>query len=145
MLKLNKKADLSYIRLRVWRLAVLGEIRALHKILLSISNSKLHGYSMISLVIVVEVNPEQVDKFITYLTEEAADAIANEPGCRNFMISQSVTERNVFTLAEFYDDHVALDEHRKTPHFLLFQERVSEYNLILNKREVVTANVLFPK
>jgi hypothetical protein len=30
MLKLNKKADLSYIRLRVWRLAVYGEIRILH-------------------------------------------------------------------------------------------------------------------
>ena len=49
---------------------------------------------MISLIIVVEVNPDQVDKFITYLTEEAADAIANEPGCRDFVISQSVTEHH---------------------------------------------------
>jgi autoinducer 2-degrading protein len=99
---------------------------------------------MISLIIVVEVNPDQVDKFITYLTEEAADAIANEPGCRDFVISQSVTEHHVFTLAEFYDDEAALEEHRKTPHFLLFQERVSKYALIMNKREVVTGNVIFP-
>ena len=100
---------------------------------------------MISLVIVVEVNPDQVDKFITYLTEEAADAIANEPGCRDFVVSQSVTEPNVFTLAEFYDDLAALEEHRKTPHFLLFQERVKEYDLILNKREAVTGEVVFPR
>ena len=100
---------------------------------------------MISLVIVVEVNPDQVDKFITYLTEEAADAIANEPGCRDFVVSQSVTEPNVFTLAEFYDDLAALEEHRKTPHFLLFQQRAKEYDLILNKREVVTGDVVFPR
>jgi len=99
---------------------------------------------MISLVIVVEVNPDQVEKFITYLTEEAADAIANEPGCRDFVISQSATERNVFTLAEFYDDDAALEAHRLTPHFLLFQERVRENDLIKDKREVVTGNVIFP-
>jgi autoinducer 2-degrading protein len=100
---------------------------------------------MISLVIVVEVNPEQVDRFIAYLTEEAADAIANEPGCHDFLVSRSVTESNVFTLAEFYDDAAALKAHRLTPHFLLFQERVKEFDLILNKREVVTGDVIFPR
>ncbi len=100
---------------------------------------------MISLVIVVEVNPEMIGLFREYLCEEAADAIANEPGCRDFVVSQSVTEPNVFTLAEFYDDLSALEEHRKTPHFLLFQERVKEYDLILNKREVVTGEVIFPR
>ncbi|MES2982557.1 MAG: putative quinol monooxygenase [Verrucomicrobiota bacterium] len=99
---------------------------------------------MISLVIVVEVNPERVEKFAAYLSEEAADSIANEPGCRDFVISQSVTEPNVFTLAEFYEDAAALDAHRLTPHFLLFQERVREFDLILNKREVVTGEVIFP-
>ncbi len=100
---------------------------------------------MISLVIVVEVNPERVEEFVGFLSEEAADAIANEPGCRDFVVSQSVTEPNVFTLAEFYDDLAALEEHRKTPHFLLFQERVREYDLILNKREAVTGDVVFPR
>jgi quinol monooxygenase YgiN len=38
-----------------------------------------------------------------------------------------------------------LDEHRKTPHFLLFQERVKQYGLILSKREAVTGHVVFLK
>lgn len=99
---------------------------------------------MISLVIVVEVNPEKVEMFREYLCEEAADAVANEPGCRDFIVSQSKAEPHVFTLAEFYDDEAALDAHRLTPHFLLFQERVKEHDLIKNKREVVTGDVVFP-
>lgn len=95
-------------------------------------------------MIVVEVNPERVEKFVEYLTEEAADALANEPGCRDFIISQSVAEPNVFTLAEFYDDTAALKAHRETSHFLLFQERVREFDLILSKREVVEGSVIFP-
>jgi autoinducer 2-degrading protein len=51
---------------------------------------------------------------------------------------------NVFTLAEFYDDVAAMDAHRLTPHFLLFQERVKEFDLIRNKREVVMGEVIFP-
>jgi (4S)-4-hydroxy-5-phosphonooxypentane-2,3-dione isomerase len=100
---------------------------------------------MISLVIVVEVNPEKVDLFREYLCEEAADAVANEPGCRDFIVSQSHAELNVFTLAEFYDDEAALEAHRLTPHFVLFQERVKEYDLIRNKREVVVGDVVFKK
>jgi autoinducer 2-degrading protein len=100
---------------------------------------------MISLVIVVEVNPEKVDLFRSYLCEEAADAVANEPGCRDFIVSQSKAESHVFTLAEFYDNEAALDAHRLTPHFLLFQERVKEHDLIRNKREVVVGDVVFLK
>lgn len=99
---------------------------------------------MISLVIVVEVNPGKAELFREFLCEEAADAVADEPGCRDFFVSRSVTDSNVFTLAEFYDDKAALEVHRLTPHFLLFQQRVKEYDLILNKREVVMGDVIFP-
>jgi len=99
---------------------------------------------MISLVIVVEVNPEEIKKFSEFLAEEAADAVRNEPGCRQFLVSQSVQEPNIFTLAEFYDDAQALEAHRKTPHFLLFQSRVKEFDLIVRKREAVQGEVIFP-
>ncbi|MFK7851652.1 MAG: putative quinol monooxygenase [Akkermansiaceae bacterium] len=99
---------------------------------------------MISLVIVVEVNPEKVELFRQYLTEEAEDAVANEPGCRQFLVSQSKDEPNIFTLAEFYDDDAALAAHRQTPHFILFQERVKEHQLIVQKKEAVQGTVVFP-
>jgi autoinducer 2-degrading protein len=92
---------------------------------------------MISLLITVEVNPDRVEDFVRFITEEAADAVANEPGCRQFTVSRSVETANVFTLAEFYDDMAALEAHRLTPHFVLFQERVKEFNLIVGKTAVL--------
>jgi autoinducer 2-degrading protein len=92
---------------------------------------------MISLLITVEVNPERVDDFARFITEEAADCVAKEPGCRQFTVSRSVDQPNVFTLAEFYDDMAALEAHRLTPHFLLFQERVKEFDLVVGKSVVL--------
>lgn len=92
---------------------------------------------MISLIIRVEVTPGLEDKFAEYITEEAADSVKNEPGCRQFTVSRSMDEPNVFTLAEFYDDMAALEVHRLTPHFILFQERVKQYGLVANKTPVL--------
>ncbi len=93
---------------------------------------------MISLIIIVEVNPARVDEFIQYITEEAEDARTKEPGCRQFRVSQSQDTPHVFTLAEFYDDLAALEAHRLTPHFLLFRERAKD-GLIVNKTSVCGA------
>lgn len=98
---------------------------------------------MISLVIIVEATEGKAEDFLKYLTEEAADVIAHEPGCRQFIVSRSKENPNTFTLAEFYDDEAALEHHRNTPHFILFQERVKEFGLIANKTPVL-GDVVFP-
>lgn len=98
---------------------------------------------MISLVIIVEAAEGKAEDFLKYLSEEAADVIAHEPGCKQFVISRSKEDGNVFTLAEFYEDEAALEHHRQTPHFLLFQERVKEHGLIARKNPV-QGDVVFP-
>ena len=98
---------------------------------------------MISLVITVETAEGKAQDFLKYLIEEAADVIAHEPGCRQFLVSRSKGNPNVFTLAEFYDDEAALEHHRQTPHFILFQERVKEFGLIATKTPVL-GEVVFP-
>lgn len=92
---------------------------------------------MISLLITVEVNPDRVEEFIRFITEEAEDARTKEPGCRGFTVSRSFDKSNVFSLAEFYDDKAALDAHGLTPHFLLFKKRVEEYQLFVSKSAVL--------
>ena len=92
---------------------------------------------MISLVIIVEAAPERADDFARFIAEEAADSVANEPGCRQFTVSRGIEQPNIFTLAEFYDDQAALDAHRLTPHFILFQERVKEFDLVVGKTVVL--------
>lgn len=98
---------------------------------------------MISLVIIVEVAEGKANLFAEYIVEEARDVMASEPGCRSFVVSRSVEEPHTFTLAEVYDDQAALDQHRLTPHFLLFQERVKEHGLIAKKSPVL-GEVIFP-
>lgn len=98
---------------------------------------------MISLVILVEVAAGMSGKFEKFISEEAADVIANEPGCVQFVVSRSMDDPNLFTLAEFYVDEAALDAHRQTPHFLLFQERAKEFGLIAKKTPVL-GEVIFP-
>ncbi len=98
---------------------------------------------MISLIIIVEAAEGKAEDFLKYITEEAADVIAHEPGCRQFLVSRSREDTNVFTLAEFYDDDAALERHRETPHFIRFQERVKEHGLIA-KKHPVPGDVVFP-
>lgn len=90
---------------------------------------------MISLLVTLEIQPDRVDDFIRFITEEAVDARDKEVGCLRFEISRSLDQANVFTLTELYRDMEALDKHRQTPHFLLFRERVKD-GLILNKQSV---------
>jgi len=101
------------------------------------------GSGMISLVIIVEAAEGKAEMFLKYITEEAAEVIAHEPGCRDFLISRGKENPNVFTLAEFYDDGAALEAHRQTSHFILFQERVREFGLIAD-RTAVLGDVVFP-
>lgn len=97
---------------------------------------------MISLIIIVEAAAGKADDFLKYLTEEAEDVVAHEPGCRGFSISRCTEDPNIFTLAEFYDDEAALEAHRQTAHFHLFQERAQAHGL-LAKKTAVLGNVVF--
>jgi len=97
---------------------------------------------MISMVIIVEAAEGKAEMFAEYITEEARDVLEHEPGCRSFVVSRSVDDPQLFTLAEVYDDQAALDAHRLTPHFLLFQERAKEHGLIMKKTPVL-GDVIF--
>jgi len=95
---------------------------------------------MISLLVNLEVHPDRVDDFITYIAEEAAGVRANEPGCHRFEVSRSVDKPNVFGISETYDDLAALEAHRTMPHYLLFRQRTID-GMILS-RSLVCGEIL---
>lgn len=66
------------------------------------------------------------------------DVIANEPGCIQFTFSRAKDNDHFFTLAEFYVDEAALDAHRESPHFALFQKRLNA------SKTPVLGEVVFP-
>jgi autoinducer 2-degrading protein len=43
-----------------------------------------------------------------------------EPGCRAYDVNRSLEHPRTFLIYERYDDVVALEAHRQTPHFLTF-------------------------
>ena len=92
---------------------------------------------MISLIVNIEVSADGVADFIRFIKEAAESARTKEPGCRLFMVSRSVENPHAFTLTEIYDDMAALEAHRLTPHYLLFQERAAKAGFIVSKTAVL--------
>lgn len=88
---------------------------------------------MTSLIITIETQPDRVEEFIRYMAEAAHDSRSLEPGCRRFEVSQLTDRPHVFTLAELYEDHDALEAHRLTPHYKLLKQRLEENQLVVSK------------
>lgn len=76
---------------------------------------------MIVLTVFFDVKPAHVDAFKTVILAHASASLLEEPGCRQFDVSQDPIEPSSFFLYEIYDDEAALEAHRST-------ERIKEVN-----------------
>lgn len=65
----------------------------------------------------IDVVPGQVENYLRALKENGAAAVQTEPGCREFNITVSQSNRNHVFIFEVYDNAAALDAHRQTDHF----------------------------
>ena len=73
---------------------------------------------MFALWITVQVRPERREEFLAAITEAAASAVREEPGCLAFDVLELDEAENRFALYEKYRDEAAwAQEHRSTPHF----------------------------
>ena len=75
----------------------------------------------------LRVRPDSVAPFRDRLLRHAATTLAAEPGCRQFLVHQDVTDPTLFLLVEHYADQAALDAHRVAPHYLAFREDVKDW------------------
>lgn len=87
-------------------------------------------------VVMVEfqLRPGESERFRKLIAENARASVRDEPGCRQFdvVIAQGTSDR-VF-LYEIYDDAAAFEEHKRTPHFAVFDRD----SAALVKTKVVT-------
>jgi (4S)-4-hydroxy-5-phosphonooxypentane-2,3-dione isomerase len=81
---------------------------------------------MLAVCVDFEVVPESLDAFLTIMQKNASDSLANEVGCHQFDISQDLQNSTKIFLYELYDDAVAFELHKKTSHYLEFNQLVSE-------------------
>jgi (4S)-4-hydroxy-5-phosphonooxypentane-2,3-dione isomerase len=71
---------------------------------------------MYALVVNLSVKPENLEKFMALLEENARGA-REEPGCRQFEVLVDANERTQVMLYEVYADEQAFEQHQMTAHF----------------------------
>ena len=77
---------------------------------------------MFSLVVQMEVRPEQREEFLAGMTANAEAAVRDEPGCLRFDVSAVADDPNRFFLYELYTDAAAFEAHKASPHFAQWRQ-----------------------
>ena len=72
---------------------------------------------MFSLVVQLEVRPEDREEFLAAITTNAAASVSYEPWCHRFDVSAVEGDEDRFVLYELYDDAEAFEAHKRAPHF----------------------------
>jgi (4S)-4-hydroxy-5-phosphonooxypentane-2,3-dione isomerase len=76
---------------------------------------------MFSLMVQLEVRPEDRDEFLAAITTNAQASVRDEAGCHRFDVSAVEGDENSFVLYELYDDAEAFEAHKRAPHFAIWR------------------------
>jgi len=71
---------------------------------------------MFVLVVNIRIQPQNVDRFLKLLADNAA-AARKEPGCKQFEVLQDPKDKAKIMLYEVYKDEAAFETHQQTAHF----------------------------
>lgn len=80
---------------------------------------------MLAVCVDFEIRPASLDAFLLSMHINAQESLANEVGCHQFDIAQDSRNPTKIFLYELYDDAVAFERHKKTSHYLKFNQVVS--------------------
>lgn len=80
----------------------------------------------VCLIISIRVLPGRRAAFLRGISRNAAHARRDEPGCLRFDVIGDPEDENAFWVYEVFADVDALAAHRRTPHFLAWQEEKAE-------------------
>jgi autoinducer 2-degrading protein len=89
---------------------------------------------MISITVILEVDPHRVDEFVSAIMANAA-ASREEPGCLRFEVSRHLEKANVFALSELYHDREAVESHYGSDHFALWK-KVADTGIVASRTAV---------
>src|ERR1044072_9652617 len=95
----------------MWRV-----VQALILVLALMGVARAQTPPFVATVVEIDVKPEELDKFLTALKENAAATI-KEPGCRRYDFMQLASASNQVWIYEVYENAAAVEAHRATEHF----------------------------
>jgi quinol monooxygenase YgiN len=97
---------------------------------------------MFAVIVTANIKPEQKEKFLESMFDDARGSVQNEPNCLLFNIVQDHTDPNCIHLYEVYRDAAAFAAHEKTPHFVRWVEATK--NMLAKPLDLATGTHLFP-
>lgn len=96
---------------------------------------------MIVIHVQVKVKPDHREDFITVALNDVL-ASRQQPGCAKFNVSESVDERNTFTLYEEWQTQADFDAYKNSAHFKQMGEQLMPLFADAPDSRYYTADVL---
>jgi autoinducer 2-degrading protein len=81
---------------------------------------------MYAIWVTVKVKPDQRERFLTAISDDAICSERDEPGCLRFNVMQDQTDENTYYFLEIYRDEAAFEAHRATPHLARWRQAAAE-------------------
>lgn len=89
----------------------------------------------------IAVEPGRIEDFIQ-ATIKNHEGTRQEPGNLRFDVLQNANDPSLFLLYEVFESEAAIEEHRKTSHYLAWREAVAGW--MARPREAVSHRVIAP-
>jgi quinol monooxygenase YgiN len=96
---------------------------------------------MLVILVQVHVKPEHVEAFREATLENARNSVA-EPGIARFDVVQQMSDPTRFVLIEVYRNAEAPPQHKETPHYQVWRDRVEA--MMAEPRSSVKFDSIFP-
>jgi quinol monooxygenase YgiN len=80
---------------------------------------------MLVITVTFRVKAGYEDRFLTRVSQQAADSLHAEPDCRRFDVSVDLNDPSRVFLYEIYTDQDAFAAHLRSPHFLAFDREAT--------------------
>ena len=97
---------------------------------------------MIVTCVHVHVKPEATDRFIEATISDHKKSV-KEPGNLRFDFIREIEDPDRFMIYEAYESDEAAADHKKTPHYLEWRDKVAEW--MVEPRKGVKYNIIEPK
>ena len=79
-----------------------------------------------ALVVTLKIKHGSADAFIPLITENRRLSLANEEGCRNFVVMKDLEEADTFHFYEEYDNLGAFKKHQDSEHFKRYYDAAKD-------------------
>jgi autoinducer 2-degrading protein len=95
------------------------------------------------LFVTVKIKPDQRQRFLEVIEDDAVSSVRDEPGCLRFEVLQDEQDENTYYFCEVYRDTAALEAHQQMPHFQRWRQASEQ--VLAAPAQRIRAQKLFPR